>query len=77
MEISKFLLAGLVLTSCAVIFQVIGLASPYWTTLDFGSSTEVYMGLWKYCTKIVQAKVTTCQDSTENISEGISMLMIY
>ena len=75
MEISKFLLAGLVLTSCAVIFQVIGLASPYWTTLDFGSS-EVYMGLWKYCIKNVQTKVTTCQDSTENISEGISMLII-
>ncbi|XP_078321559.1 epithelial membrane protein 3-like [Crassostrea virginica] len=69
MEFSKFLLAGLVLTSCAVIFQVIGLASPYWTTLDFGSS-EDYMGLWKYCTKNVQTKVTTCQDSTENISEG-------
>ena len=76
MEISKFLLAGLVLTSCAVIFQLIGLASPYWTTLDFGSS-EVYMGLWKICTKIVQTKVTTCQDSTENISDCISMLMIF
>ena len=75
MEISKFLLAGLVLISCAVIFQLIGLASPYWITYNVGSS-EVYMGLWKYCTKIVQTEVTTCQDSTENISEGISMLII-
>ena len=77
MEFSKFLLAGLVLTSCAVIFQLIGLASPYWITYNFGSSAEVYMGLWKFCTEIIQIKVSTCQDSTESFSEGISMLMIY
>ncbi|XP_078320945.1 epithelial membrane protein 1-like [Crassostrea virginica] len=70
MEISKFLLAGLVLISCAVIFQLIGLASPYWITFNVGSLVEVYMGLWKYCTEIIQLKVSTCQDSTENISEG-------
>ena len=77
MEISKFLLAGLVLIICAVIFQLIGLASPYWITFNVGSLAEVYMGLWKYCTEIIQLKVSTCQDSTETISEGISMLTIY
>lgn len=34
MEASKLLLTGLVLLICAVIFQLIGLASPYWISIE-------------------------------------------
>ena len=71
MEGSKFLLIGLVLTICAVIFQLIGLASPYWISFEselVGAAYSVYTGLWKYCT-VVQ-EITTCVDSTDNIKEG-------
>nr|XP_022345484.1 uncharacterized protein LOC111138023 [Crassostrea virginica] len=70
MEGSKFLLIGFVLTICAVIFQLIGLASPYWISFEFelaGAAYSVYTGLWKYCT-VVQ-EITTCVDSTDNIKE--------
>nr|XP_022325499.1 uncharacterized protein LOC111125722 [Crassostrea virginica] len=70
MEGSKFLLVGLVLTICAFIFQLIGLVSPYWTTFEYGGVTEVYLGLWKYCVKTKQNDVSTCTDSTDNITEG-------
>jgi hypothetical protein len=48
MEASKCLLIALVLAICASIFQLIGLASPYWSYLDtqFGN---INGGLWKYC----------------------------
>ena len=71
MEGSKFLLIGLVLTICAVIFQLIGLASPYWISVDYeiaGVAYSTYTGLWKHCTKAVE--ITTCVDPTDNIKES-------
>ena len=71
MEGSKFLLIGLVLTICAVIFQLIGLASPYWISFELeynGAPVTGYTGLWKYCTKAVE--ITTCLDSTDTIKES-------
>ena len=71
MEGSKFLLIGLVLTICAVIFQLIGLASPYWISFEFeynGAAVTGYTGLWKYCSKA--GEITTCVDSTDNMKES-------
>lgn len=71
MEGSKFLWIGLVLTICAVIFQLIGLASPYWISADYeivGVAYSSYTGLWKQCT--VVKEITTCVDSTDNVKES-------
>lgn len=38
MEASKFVLIGLVLTICAFICQLIGLASPYWIYIALGET---------------------------------------
>lgn len=53
MEASKFILIGLVLTLCAFVFQLIGLASPYWIFIEFlGMETYADVGLWKACSTI-------------------------
>nr|XP_022303781.1 claudin-1-like [Crassostrea virginica] len=64
MEGSKFILVGAVLAFCAFILQVIGLASPYWVTYDYGGA-KVYMGLWKFCVKNTLG--TNCVDSSDII----------
>lgn len=51
MEASNFLLTGLVMTICAFIFQLVGLASPNWITLDI-EGNELRVGLWKMCVKL-------------------------
>ncbi|XP_061188415.1 uncharacterized protein LOC133196560 [Saccostrea echinata] len=61
MEASKFLLIAMTLTICAAIFQLIGLASPYWTFID-GNSINVNSGLWKTCTQTVSTGDTVCTD---------------
>ncbi|XP_052715822.1 lens fiber membrane intrinsic protein-like [Crassostrea angulata] len=48
MDASKFILIGLVLTICAFIFQLIGLASPYWIFAE-SDGDKAYSGLWKFC----------------------------
>ncbi|XP_062580093.1 uncharacterized protein LOC134242090 [Saccostrea cucullata] len=63
MEASKFLLIALVLTICAVIFQLIGLASPYWMLIET-TTFKSNSGLWKSCTEIVLTGDTTCSDVT-------------
>lgn len=64
MDASKFILIGLVLTICAFIFQLIGLASPYWIFVEFGGN-KAYSGLWKSClyTKVLDTSV--CSDFTQ------------
>eukprot|EP00105_Crassostrea_gigas_P009669 XP_011424717.1 PREDICTED: uncharacterized protein LOC105326403 [Crassostrea gigas] len=48
MDASKFILIGLVLTIGAFIFQLIGLATPYWIFAE-SDGDKVYSGLWKTC----------------------------
>lgn len=61
MEASKFVLIGLVLTICAFICQVIGLASPYWIYIALGE-TKAYGGLWKSCLYDKAIDQTVCSD---------------
>ncbi|XP_062603973.1 uncharacterized protein LOC134265774 [Saccostrea cucullata] len=61
MEASKFQLIALVLTICAVVFRLIGLASPYWISFDIIIS-KVNSGLWKTCAKIILTGDTECSD---------------
>lgn len=72
MEGSKLLIVGLVLAICALIFQLIGLASPYWITSEL-ISWKINFGLWKYCFQILTSlgDTKTCLDTTEQIKEGI------
>lgn len=51
MEASKFLLSGLLLTVCALIFQLVGLASPNWIT-TYVQGVEIQVGLWKLCATV-------------------------
>lgn len=61
MDVSKFILIGLVLTICAFIFQVIGLASPYWIFAESGGN-KAYSGLWKSCLYSKALDKTVCND---------------
>lgn len=61
MDASKFVLIGLVLTICAVIFQLIGLASPYWMFLESGGN-KIFIGIWKSCGYTQLTDTTTCVD---------------
>lgn len=63
MDVSKFMLIGLVLTICALIFQVIGLASPYWIFAESGRN-KAYSGLWKSCLSSKALDTTVCNDWT-------------
>ena len=72
MEGSKFILVGAVLAFCAFILQVIGLASPYWVTYDYGSA-KVYLGLWKFC--VEKTLATKCVDSSDIILKGTCILL--
>lgn len=56
------LIVALVLTICALVFQIIGLASPYWVYLESGPA-KVYFGLWKTCTELQET--TDCRDFDE------------
>lgn len=51
MEASKFLLSGSLLTVCALIFQLVGLASPNWITTNV-RGVKIQIGLWKLCGKV-------------------------
>lgn len=71
MEASKFVLIGLVLTICAFICQLIGLASPYWIYADYGER-KVYSGLWKVCLYNKAIDKTDCNDDLDVL--GIKQL---
>ncbi|XP_061166005.1 uncharacterized protein LOC133174894 [Saccostrea echinata] len=66
MDASKILLLAVVLTACAVVFQVIGLASPYWIFADLPSS-KIYSGLWKTCLDVegVDSACTDLKNATD------------
>ena len=73
MEGSKFLIIGLVLAICAFIFQVIGLASPYWIVAPF---LKMNFGLWEYCLQSsILSDTTKCRDVKAIITEGILLYM--
>ncbi|XP_065940506.1 epithelial membrane protein 2 [Magallana gigas] len=59
MDAPVMLIVALVLTICALVFQIIGLASPYWISYKGFGSANAYSGLWKTCTEIQK---TTCTD---------------
>lgn len=54
MEASKLILSGLLLTVCALIFQLVGLASPNWITTHV-EEVKLQVGLWKLCAKARKA----------------------
>ncbi|XP_062610328.1 transmembrane protein 47-like [Saccostrea cucullata] len=62
MDTSKILLIAVVLTACSVIFQVIGLASPYWIHADVPPN-KLYSGLWKACLE-EEGRDSICKDLT-------------
>uniref|UniRef100_A0A8W8N838 Uncharacterized protein n=1 Tax=Magallana gigas TaxID=29159 RepID=A0A8W8N838_MAGGI len=64
MDASKFVLIGLVLTICAFICQLIGLASPYWIYIDLGE-TKAYGGLWKSCLYNKTFDTTLCDEKLD------------
>lgn len=66
MDAPVMLIVALVLTICALVFQIIGLASPYWISYKGFGSANAYSGLWKTCTEIQK---TTCTDIADK--EGI------
>lgn len=61
MDASKFILIGLVLTICAFIFQLIGLATPYWIFAE-SDGDKVYSGLWKACGYTKLLDTSQCVD---------------
>ena len=61
MEAPKILLIALGLTICAVIFQVIGLASPYWIFIDTTEDKSI-SGLWKGCGELISTGEYQCSD---------------
>lgn len=62
MDAPMMLIVALVLTICALVFQIIGLASPYWMYMEFGAG-KFYSGLWKECTELKEA---TCKDINDD-----------
>lgn len=48
---------GFVLSIVAAVFDLIGFATPYWSSAST-SLVEVYAGLWRYCYTV--NSVTTC-----------------
>lgn len=69
------LIVALVLTICALVFQIIGLASPYWISYKGIGSANTYSGLWKTCTEIQK---TTCTDiaDKEDWMEAVQAMSI-
>lgn len=76
MDASKFVLIGLVLTICAFICQLIGLASPYWIFIDHGV-TKAYGGLWKSCLYNKAFDTTLCDEKLDVLGIQLSLILIY
>nr|XP_034324873.1 uncharacterized protein LOC105344626 [Crassostrea gigas]XP_034324879.1 uncharacterized protein LOC105344626 [Crassostrea gigas] len=74
MDAPVMLIVALVLTICALVFQIIGLASPYWVYFETGPY-KFYSGLWKTCTEIQK---TTCTDivDKEDWMEAVQAMSI-
>lgn len=62
MDAPVLMIVALVLTICGLVFQIIGLSSPYWIYIEFTGGKQ-YSGLWKTCTEIQE---TTCIDINED-----------
>lgn len=62
MDTPMMFTVALGMTICALVFQIIGLASPYWIYMEFGT-VKYYSGLWKECTEL---KETTCTDTNND-----------
>lgn len=73
LEASKLLLTGLVLLICAVIFQLIGLASPYWISIEI-LGLKAHSGLWKYCAIVKLLDIDECADYV--IIPGMQLFLI-
>lgn len=67
MDAPLMLIVALVLTICALVFQIIGLASPYWISYKFGPA-KIYSGLWRMCTELTETTCTNIDDK-----EGINV----
>lgn len=64
MGTSVFFIVALVLTICAVVFQIIGLAAPYWVLMEI-SISKTWYGLWTRCTEVQSDKTCISEDATE------------
>lgn len=64
MTTSVLLIVALVLTICAVVFQIIGLAAPYWVLIE-NSMSKTWYGLWTMCTEVLSVKTCESQDANE------------
>uniref|UniRef100_A0A8W8NJV5 Uncharacterized protein n=1 Tax=Magallana gigas TaxID=29159 RepID=A0A8W8NJV5_MAGGI len=67
MDAYKLSLTGLVLIICSFIFQLIGLASPYWISFEY-QGIKVHSGLWKTCATIKLIDKVECFDF-ESVSD--------
>lgn len=61
MDAYKLSLTGLVLIICSFIFQLIGLASPYWISFEY-QGIKVHSGLWKSCATVKVIDKVECID---------------
>jgi hypothetical protein len=77
MEASRVLITAVMLSFCAVLFHLIGLASPYWVT-EVIDGEETNSGLWRTCFEIVYEDeserilhVNACVDTKDIIRYGM------
>lgn len=74
MDAYKLSLTGLVLIICSFIFQLIGLASPYWISFEY-QEIKVHSGLWKTCATIKLIDKVECFDF-ESVSGKTAVFII-
>ncbi|XP_065940680.1 uncharacterized protein [Magallana gigas] len=75
MGTSVLFIVALVLTICAVVFQIIGLAAPYWVFID-GSLFDTWYGLWTTCIKSQTATTCTSEDAKEDWERAVRAMSI-
>lgn len=63
------------LTICAVVFQIIGLAAPYWVLIE-NSMSKTWYGLWTMCTEVLSVKTCESQDANEDWEKGVRAMSI-
>uniref|UniRef100_A0A8W8NFH9 Uncharacterized protein n=1 Tax=Magallana gigas TaxID=29159 RepID=A0A8W8NFH9_MAGGI len=75
MGTSVLFIVALVLTICAVVFQIIGLAAPYWVLID-SSMSKTWYGLWTKCTEVQSVKTCESPDTTTDWQKGVRAMSI-
>ncbi|XP_052702574.1 uncharacterized protein LOC128179205 [Crassostrea angulata] len=75
MDAPMMLKVALVLTICALVFQIIGLASPYWVYMEFRTG-KFFSGLWKECTELKEATCTDTKDDKEDWFKAVQAMSI-